>query len=341
MGVGLVVLALVAAIVLAATTPLDPESAGTAMSQEATAVPSIEPEPTPSLPNGGVPEVAPDIVPPATVLTADPVMDLEVVVPETPFRPRDLRIVIFRDGKEVTRSNTRGEQVTVSDVKLKLGENALTAALEGPGGMGPMSEPVLVALDNEPPEISLGAPRDGARTDDEDVTVRGSSEPGALVSIRNDARGAPYELTVGPDGTFRASVALAPRVNRISVRATDALGNQRTVTIKVIRNAFEAEVVLRVRPSSLSISQLPAPLRISITVADAAGDPVDGAPVVFTLGPFGQSAETFETETSDGRARWAKNIPRDGALRGEGKVSASVTLPDGTEVVERASFVFE
>jgi hypothetical protein len=340
-GVGLVVFALLAAIVLAATAPLEPdEAAGVTVVQPSPSA-TVPAKPTPSLGTGPVPEVAPSILDPGVALTAESTLDLTVSLPETPIRPRDLKVAVFRNDREVARLPGRGPEVSVDDVELKRGENVLTAALVGPGGIGPLSEPVIITLDADPPEVTVIAPPEGAIVDEGRVTVKGRSEPGANVSIRNASGGAPYELTVGPEGTFKAQVALGPKANRISIRATDALGNTRSVERRVVRAAFEADASLRVRPSSIRIARLPTTVRIVLKVSDAKGRPVDRAPVTFSVLPFGQSAEIYEAVTRDGKATWLKRIPKDGALRGEGKVTARVTLPDGTILDERATFDFE
>ena len=69
-------------------------------------------------------------------------MDVSAEVPEEPLARRALTLVILRAGEEV-KSLARprvGGRVTVADVPLIAGENVLTAALRGPGGLGPESD---------------------------------------------------------------------------------------------------------------------------------------------------------------------------------------------------------
>jgi hypothetical protein len=345
LGVALVVLALVSAILMAATAPLpDPSSVGAVASSadpDGTDPVDATASPPPDQPDGEVPQEVPVLVPPEATRTRERSIDLLVTVPETRLRPRDLRLHVLRGDRVMADVRaTRGE-VAVTEIRLRLGDNVLTAALVGPGGMGPRSEPITVTVDREAPAVRIEAPRNGQSVQGASVNVRGTTEPGALVTITNRGHGGPYSLTAGPDGAFRASVALATGGNRITVRVEDDLGNARTADLRVVRGRFEATARLRLRPRELRLARLPARLTITLVVRSTQGDPVARAPVVFSLGPFGQSVDTFETTTDrDGRAVWVKNIPRDGARRGVGKVTATVTLPDGRSIVARADLEF-
>lgn len=332
LGVGFVMLALAATVVLAATAPAAPTlDAG----PPATPRPSTMAS-TGSLPGSGTaPREAPGIVPPEDTATNDRDLDLRITLPELEPGPR-LRLHVFRNGKKVADVKARDQEALVKGIRLRPGANTITAALDGPGGLGPVSAPLVMTLDTEAPSLRVSAPRDGQIVDDPSITVRGTSDPGALVTVANAARGAPFAVTPGPDGVFRVAVPLASGLNRIRVRSEDDLGNSRTADVEITRGAFQADLELRLKPASLKLERLPSQVTVTLTVTDAVGRPVDGARVIFSIGPFGQPTEVYPTSTKDGRAVWRKTIIRDLALRGTGKVTAKVWLPDGrTRIVSR------
>ena len=64
---------------------------------------------------------------------------------------------------------------------------------------------------------------------------------------------------------------------------------------------------------------------------------MDGAAVTFSVSQPGVTTATYDTTTKDGVAELANvPLPRDGAVAGDGFVTAYVTLSDGTVV--RSSF---
>lgn len=341
-GVALVFVALLSAMLLAATSPLPDPPDGPGSDVATTPSPEAgSPDPSTVPPGAGVPTERPIIVPPDASVTADPRLALVIAIPEYQLKPRDVRLHVFRDGAVVAKLRARNREVAVSGIKLRSGPNSLTAALVGPGGAGPPSEPVIVTLDDQPPDVRVAAPRDGQTLSTSDIVVRGTTEPGAMVTVTNSAGGSPYSQTAGPDGAFKASVRLSAGLNRITVKAEDELGNARTVRLSVTRAEFEASVRLRLSPPSMALASLPDSLTITLVVRDRKGAPVDGLDVRFTLGPSGPPTERYETRTKNGRAVWTKTIPRDGAVKGVGKVTATVFLPDGRKVVETADFAFD
>jgi hypothetical protein len=340
-GVGVVVFALLAAIILAATAPVSQsEGQGAALAPQPTWTAAAS---TPgSSPAVGVPALAPVIVPPTELLTRDPRIDVIVTLPDLAPRSKGLRVKLLRDGRAVGSVRARGSEVSVADVKLRPGANRLTAVIVGPGGDGPASEAVVVTLDREAPFLRVTSPRAEQVVDVKQVVVRGRTEAGAAVTIENAARGGPVDLTADGTGTFKWQVALATGRNSIAVTVADDLGNVRREVRRVVRSAVQVETKLTLRPARMRLSKLPKQVLITLVVTDARGRPVADAPVTFTIGPQGQPVETFETSTDrQGRAVWPRNIVREGAQRGTGKVTASVTLSDGTERTTRKDLVFE
>ena len=77
---------------------------------------------------------------------------------------------------------------------------------------------------SKPPTISVTDPSTAVATVDEAATsyiVRGSTSPGATISITIPGRDQPIQVTAGPDGSWSVSVDLRRGRNQFSVMATD------------------------------------------------------------------------------------------------------------------------
>jgi len=84
-----------------------------------------------------------------------------------------------------------------------------------------------VVVDTVPPDLQLAAPLNGTAVATPVVTFRGTTEPGARLIIGGN------QYFPGPDGSFSAMVPLSEGQNTIEVRAVDAAGNIRNVTVSV------------------------------------------------------------------------------------------------------------
>lgn len=85
-----------------------------------------------------------------------------------------------------------------------------------------------VLFDLVPPELAVTSPKDGATTDDAKVTVTGTVEKGATVTINGNA-------VNNNDGNFSAEISLNTGKNSIKVVATDASKNSTVVNLSVKR----------------------------------------------------------------------------------------------------------
>ena len=332
-GVSLVVMALLAAIVLAMLSPTEPgERDGSA----GTAVESGSPEPSASLPTGEVPDLAPTIATPSRATTRDLDVTLTVSIPETTIRPQKLELAIARNGEPVeTRRRPGPGDVEIGPLELQEGENEFTAWLDGPGGAGPTSEPVVITVDRTKPMLKVGRPRENQRVPTATVEVAGRSEPDADVEVETPSiSSVPRPVTVRPDGTFDLTVKLAVGDNRIKVVAMDPVGNRESIVRHVIRKEGRRAVEVQVKPPKLLISRLPRPLRIVAVVTDEASERVAGAAVTFILSLPGQGARTYDAVTdSDGRATWDMQVDRgQGIEAGTGQLGIDVTFPDGRKL---------
>jgi hypothetical protein len=217
--------------------------------------------------------------------------------------------------------------VTVAGVPLVAGQNVLTAALRGPGGLGPASEPVAVTQDRDAPVVRITTPKTGAETIATSITVAGTSEPGASITLENAANRWDSDLGVGPSGAFEASVPLAMGRNRITVRSTDAAGMERRDTISVQRKDGRPVIDLSA-PQRVARSDLPRQIRIVVDVTDVDGNQVEDATVSYNLGGPGWTAEDFVDQTdANGRSVWEVELVAGGSASNPG-VSVEVIAPN-------------
>jgi hypothetical protein len=144
----------------------------------------------------------------------------------------------------VTRSvpGPAGRMVNFSVVvQLAEGPNGLLLSCRDAAG-NVFSLTRLVTMDTTPPALALDAPSDGARTQKESVYVVGRTEPDAAVTVNGE------RLDVGAGGSFSGELRLGAGRNRIVVRATDALGNARELTLNVTRQPAGGETPVAGNP---------------------------------------------------------------------------------------------
>jgi hypothetical protein len=314
-GVALVIAALLGAITLAAVSPSDgtgPDLSASAGMEGA----SSSPAPGASPGDGRLPTGRPEITAPREGgVIGEWYIDVAVAVPEEALPRRSLTLVILRQGVEAKRlaRPELGSTVTVADVPLVEGENVLTAALEGPGGLGPASGPVTVTQDRDAPVLGITTPADGTETMEATVMLSGTSEAGASVTIENAAKGWDNTLRVGPSGTFEISLPLALGRNRIVVRSTDGAGMERRAMVVVQRKDGRPVIKLSA-PKRVARSELPKRIRVVVDVSDVDGKVIEGATVSYSLGGPGWTAEDFVDETSaSGRSTWEVELVSGGS----------------------------
>jgi hypothetical protein len=326
-GVALVIAALLGAITLGVVSPGDTGAPDRAVVVGAGASPLAEATPA----DTRLPLAQPVIVSPQEGwVIGEWYVDVVAEVPADPLARRVLELVILRAGEEVkSRAKPKvGGQVKIADVPLVAGGNVLTAALRGPGGLGPASEPVTVMQDRDAPVLTVTAPEDGSETIDDKIRVAGTSEAGATVEVQNRAKGWETKLTVGPSGAFEVVVPLARNKNRIVARSTDNAGMVRTDDVTVVRKDGRPVIKLSA-PSRVKRSEMPRQIRVVVEVTDVDGNSIEGALVSYGLGGPGGTTEDFTDETNaKGRSVWLVEIAA-GTSPINPIVSVEVIAPNG------------
>ena len=316
-GVSLVIAALLGAITLAVISPSDADEPGLPGTSAVDEVPAADSTPAAqaAVTDGRLPSAQPQITAPKDGwVIGEWYFDVEVTVPDEPLPRRLLSLVVLRAGEEVkSLSRPQSGSVTVTDVPLLEGSNTLTAALRGPGGLGPESDPVTVTQDRDAPVLDVTAPKDGASTFESEVVLSGTSEAGATVMVANPAKGWDTSLVVGPSGSFEMIVPLALGKNRITASSTDSAGMERRDAITVQRKDGRPVVTISA-PKRVPRADLPRDIRIVVDVKDVDGKKIEGATVSYSLGGPGWTAQDFVDETDPtGRSVWQVELSAGGS----------------------------
>lgn len=335
-GVALVIAAIVAAVVLAVISPSDP---GVDVLQPGTVAVEASPTPTPSVLDTRVPTAQPRITNPGEGLTPEVDIAVTVEVPEETLGKKHLDLVILRGEVEVGREeNPKPDSIVViSGVRLLEGVvNELTAVLEGPGGLGPPSSPVLLTQDPDAPRLAITSPPKGKETYDKTIIVSGTSEVGAEVRVSNEANGwGPKKVVVGASGEFDISVPLKIGKNRILAESVDQVQLTHQKTVRVVRKDGQPRVDVDWRPEKVKKTDLPRKLRVVVEVTDDKGEKMAGANVAYTLGAPGYESQTTEGETdASGRSIWTPTVEWSNSSADALELGVTVTAPHGEDTVD-------
>jgi hypothetical protein len=293
---------------------------------EATATPKVEVTVDPDAP---VPAVAPVILPPAgTVLTVRKVtLPITIPSPGEPLKGLELRV--YRNGDlAMDPLRVRDLTMNVKDIPLKRGQNRIAMALANAAGEGARSDAVVITVDDRAPRIEIAEPDDGSIVNSSLATVRGRTDPGLTVMVRNPGYGASEETVADERGVFIAEIRLDKATNRLEISTVDEAGNNAKQTITVVRGDNEPQARLTLSKDELREKDLPATINIRLEINDPDGRPLDDVLVTFTLSPPGLGTETYSTTSVNGIARW-DGVLIQGASKGNGYVTARAELTDG------------
>ncbi len=298
-------------------------------------VATVTPAPT-ATPLPDPPAVAPVLVTPKRVLLTSRTTDLRVGVPRDEVTWGGLEVRIYRGTKKLAstriarRDLTGNGRVVLRDVPLRRGGNRLAAVFANAGGEGPRSRAMDLTVDDQAPRFERLAPRPGTTLNAAAIEVKGTTEPGLEVLVRNLATGSRAVLPTTATGRFSTQVGLARGRNTLSISTRDAAGNSREERRLVIRGDGRTSVDLKLSRDTLRARKLPRTITARATVLDADGQPVKDARVVFTAAIDGMQAFTYEGRTgADGVAAWSGLRVTDRAVAGKGLVSVDVTMPTG------------
>lgn len=143
----------------------------------------------------------------------------------------DREIEILINGDFVSKTETTQDgKFEVQSLKLRNGENIITARIKDDDAKSEPSNEVVIIYDDTSPALEILSPTDNASFSkfDSKIEVRGKTEADARATV-NDSR-----VVVDSQGNFSYLLGLQDGQNKITVRAVDNAGNQtevqRTVT---------------------------------------------------------------------------------------------------------------
>jgi len=110
---------------------------------------------------------------------------------------------------------------------LEEGENKLVITATDKAG-NKISQTITVVLDTEPPALTITEPEDGTKTEYDQMTIVGTTEPGAILRING-------AIIPDTDGNFSVPCTLVIGKNTITITSTDGAGNTNDVTFTITR----------------------------------------------------------------------------------------------------------
>jgi len=308
-GVALVMAAIVGAIFLAMISPSD---GGESEQPGQPAAVAQNPDPSASVAPAAIdvpiPVAQPVITNPGDG-TSTPEIEIAVTVdvPDDTTVPRkDLALHVHNGSRRTTVEKPKpGTTVTVEGVRLAPGNNTITAVLGSLAGLGPVSDPVVVILDETQTKVEITSPESKTATYEDAIAVEFTSEVGAMVRVVNQANKFDDKKRVGPSGEDSFSVRLKFGKNRIVATSVDEAGQIQEDDVTVTRLDGRPRVKIKV-PKTVNP---PEDVRIVVDVTDDSGKPMPGAEVFFSLGGTGRTTDSDPSITNDkGRAVWNTNI---------------------------------
>lgn len=279
---------------------------------------------------------APTLIEPADSYTNQPSWTVRGFVPATLDRRQDLDVRVYVAGEVAAEQPLGATQDFIVTVPIPLGRSEIFATIVGPGGEGSRSNTISVAFDNTPPTLKITTPRNGATVNAASVTVKGTTQSGATVSIRNENNQAVASaVAVGDD--FEIEIALGAGSNGLTITSVDPAGNIRSLVLTVIRGGGKLAANLTVSPTSFDKKNLPRAIIMSVVVLDPDGRRLDGARVTFTLQIPNVGPVVLDAVTENGVATRNTAIPAS-AHRGNGLVTARIVTDRYGTVTDTAAF---
>ena len=224
------------------------------------------------------------------------------------------------------------DTVVIPGVGLQVGRNDFTATIENAGGESERSPVVTYVLDLAKPPLDIFLPADGEEINADAVTISGKSQGRAAIVARNGQNNASVTVEASTEGTWEVELPLGPvGPNQIGITATDPAGNVDKRLFTVIRGDGKLTAALTADPTTMSVENLPQPMKLTVVVTDPDDEPLEGAEVTFTLSIPDVPVVTTEAVTgADGIAVFDTTVPAS-ATAGEAVAAVLVTTEEHGE----------
>lgn len=275
---------------------------------------------------------APTIDEPEEPYTNDETIEVTVNIPIDTVGLADHRVRLWVSADDaapvvVTEADVGPTAVLViPGVALTSGQNDFQASIIGPGGESELSPIVTWILDTSRPKLTIISPKDNVATTKDAVTIKGKTQAGSSVRLRNDANGAIVTVEADSDGLFTARITIATGYNDIQVTTTDPAGNTNDASLTVRKGSGKLVVALTGSTYRFNSAKLPRSVTFTVTVTGPDGRRVEGATALFTVSVPGLEAiVSSEIPTArNGTATFKTTIPS-GAMAGSGLATVLVT----------------
>ncbi|HEY6568727.1 MAG TPA: hypothetical protein VIZ22_00465 [Candidatus Limnocylindrales bacterium] len=285
---------------------------------------------------------APVIIPPDDAYTNDDSVDVTVNVPASVVGDETstvrLWVTVGDDEPTLLAEQPVGptSQQLIPNVELSKGRNAFQASIMGEGGESERSAVVTWVLDTSKPKLTIISPEDGSSTAKNTVTIKGKTQAGSSVRVRNDENGATTTVDANKDGLFEAKIAIAAGLNALLITTTDPAGNPNEANLTIRKGLGKTTARLTATSYNFKSNKLPKSVTFTVVVTDPDGDPVADAVALFTVTVPGLEAiVSSEIKLNEnGAARFTTSIPK-GALPGSGLATVLVDTKEFGNVTDR------
>ena len=291
------------------------------------------------------PTDSPRIASPDQPYTSQTTIDIDVSVPVASLGDPSAKVRIYDaleglDPAPIVDVPVGTTSRMVVPITLTEGRNDLSATLFRGQEESEHSPIVTWILDLTPPKISISSPKDGASVDTPNATIKGSTQAGSTVIVRNPANNASITALAGRDGSFEISLPLVPGDNQIAIDVTDPAGNTAEKTLKLKQGSTDMRVRLTSSLYQISVRRHPSSLQLTVLVTTPKGNPLPGAKAFFTLQIPGLAPISNQLFTGiDGRARFT--TPLVGTLQtGTGAATVLVSQDTYGESSDRVTLTF-
>ena len=230
---------------------------------------------------------APQLDPPVSAYTQLASVDISGLLPAGAAGTSDELRVFVGGILQATQQVPTTNDFTVPGVPLVEGPNVITVALATADGESGPSAPITVTFDDVPPPLTFSSPKTGASVLTATVAVKGTTQAGATVTIKDASTGGSASVVANASGAFGVTVTLAEGPNVMTVTAVDPAGNSTVKTLTVVHGSGALKAKLSLSWSTMSNKKVAtSPLTIGVVVDDASGKPIAiAATAVFTVSP--------------------------------------------------------
>jgi len=133
----------------------------------------------------------------------------------------------FNDEEFNSKADEEGKFL-IEKLALREGKNEVSAlAIDEAGNQSDYSEPLEIIYDNESPKLEIESPKNGSAVEEQNIEVKGKTEPGARVLV-ND-----HLVILDEEGGFSTKLMLKEGGNEITIVAQDSAGNKTEKKISV------------------------------------------------------------------------------------------------------------